>query len=237
MSRNVSDLHPRLQTLVEKLKSECEKQGLKIEIGECLRTVEEQDALYAKGRTASGSIVTNAKGSSYSSMHQWGIAFDFYRNDGKGAYYNNDNFFSKVGAIGKKLGLEWGGDWKSITDLPHFQLPDWGSTAAKLKATYSTPDKFKATWSKTSNKSDNKKNTEAYKTPEPTLKLNSSGTQVKYLQIALNKLVKAGLTTDGKFGEKTKKALTKWQSASALTADGIYGKLSQATMKKQLSKL
>ena len=43
--------------------------------------------------------------SSYSSMHQWGIAFDFYRNDGKGAYNNNDGFFNKVGAIGQKLGL------------------------------------------------------------------------------------------------------------------------------------
>lgn len=230
MSRNISDLHPRLQTLVEKLKTECEKQGLKIGIGECLRTVAEQDALYAKGRTTSGSIVTNAKGDSYSSMHQWYIAFDVYRDDGKGAYYNNDGFFSKVGAIGKKLGLEWGGDWKSIKDLPHFQLPDWGSTPTKLKATYGTPDKFKKTWS------DNSKKTETYKTPTPTLKNGSSGTQVKYLQIALNKLIKAGLTADGDFGNKTQKALISWQSANALTADGIYGKLSQTQMKKQLAK-
>ena len=153
--RNVSQLHPELQKKVVKLQKECLKAGIKIKIGECFRTVAEQNALYAKGRTEPGNIVTNAKGSSYSSMHQWGVAFDFFLDmdvdkDGKtsdDAFNNATKLFNKVGAIGKKLGLEWGGDWKSIKDLPHFQLPDWGSTTSKLKKMYGTPDKFKATWS------------------------------------------------------------------------------------------
>ena len=148
--RKIEDLHPKLQDLLYSLKAECEKQGLKIGIGECLRTVDEQDKLYAKGRTEKGSIVTNAKGSSYSSMHQWGVAFDFYRNDGKGAYENGDGFFQKVGKIGKAQGLEWGGDFKSIKDLPHFQLRDFGSTPAKLKAEYKIPQNFFKTWEETS---------------------------------------------------------------------------------------
>lgn len=147
--RDKTKLHQALQTKITKLIKECDKAGLKIGIGECLRTVEEQNALYAKGRTAPGNIVTNAKGSTYSSMHQWGVAFDFYRNDGKGAYYDKDNFFTKVGDIGKKLGLEWGGDWKSIKDKPHFQLPNWGSTTSKLRTKYGTPDKFFSTWENT----------------------------------------------------------------------------------------
>jgi peptidoglycan hydrolase-like protein with peptidoglycan-binding domain len=57
---------------------------------------------------------------------------------------------------------------------------------------------------------------------------------VKYLQKALNKLVKANLTVDGEFGKKTQKALITWQSANALTADGIYGAKSETVMKKQL---
>lgn len=144
--RDINALHPKLQSLIYDLKTECEKQGLKIGIGECLRTAEEQNNLYAKGRTKKGSIVTNARGSTYSSMHQWGVAFDFYRADGKGLYYNADGFFGKVGKIGKGLGLEWGGDWKSPVDLPHFQLPDWGSTPTKLKAGYKTPENFFKTW-------------------------------------------------------------------------------------------
>ena len=147
MGRDISLCHPELQQKAEKLVSACRGQGLLIGIGECYRTVAEQDALYAKGRTAPGSIVTNAKGSSYSSHHQWGTAFDIYRNDGKGAYNDSDGFFSKVGAIGVKTGLEWGGNWTSPVDKPHFQLPYWGSTTAMLKNLYGTPEEFKKTWS------------------------------------------------------------------------------------------
>lgn len=147
MGRDISLCHPELQQKAEKLVSACRGQGLLIGIGECFRTVAEQDALYAKGRTAPGSIVTNAKGSSYSSHHQWGTAFDIYRNDGKGAYNDSDGFFSKVGAIGVKIGLEWGGNWTSPVDRPHFQLPYWGSTTTMLKNLYGTPEEFKKTWS------------------------------------------------------------------------------------------
>ena len=147
MGREITLCHPELQEKAKKLVSACRGQGLLIGIGECYRTVEEQDKLYAQGRTTPGNIVTNAKGSSYSSHHQWGTAFDIYRNDGTGAYNNNDGFFDLVGTIGVKIGLEWGGNWKSPVDRPHFQLPYWGSTTAKLKEQYGTPDNFKKTWS------------------------------------------------------------------------------------------
>ena len=171
MARDIKQLHPRLQTIIPKLIAECKNEGITIKVGECLRTVKEQDALYAKGRTAAGSIVTNAKGSTYSSMHQWGVAFDFFLDmdiDGDGtksddAFNNKKKTFQKVGAIGKKLGLEWGGDWKSPVDLPHFQLPDWGSTASKLKKQYKTPEKFFATWKKAEKKEAKKAEKEAKK--------------------------------------------------------------------------
>ena len=146
--RDITQLHPELQKKLHRLSAECDKAGLKIGISECLRSTAEQDVLYAQGRTKPGHIVTNAKGSNYSSMHQWGVAFDFYRNDGKGAYNNSGKFFQKVGAIGKSLGLEWGGDWKSIKDMPHFQLPNWGSTASLLKYKYGEPANFFKTWNK-----------------------------------------------------------------------------------------
>ena len=105
MGRDVTKLHPILQAKIKQLIKECKAVGITIQIGECLRTVAEQDALYAKGRTAPGSIVTNARGKSYSSMHQWGVAFDFYLKmdiDGDGktsddAYNNATKVFNKVG--------------------------------------------------------------------------------------------------------------------------------------------
>ena len=62
--RDITLCHPRLQELAAQLINECAANGLKIKIGETLRTVEEQDALYAQGRTEPGSIVTNSPGSS-----------------------------------------------------------------------------------------------------------------------------------------------------------------------------
>lgn len=204
--RDQTKLHPKLQKKIKQLLSKCEKAGLQIKITECLRTKEEQDALYAQGRSKPGAIVTNAKGSSYQSMHQWGVAFDYCRNDGKGAYYD-DGFFDKVGAIGQSIGLEWGGAWKSIKDKPHFQLPDWGSGTLMLRLRYGTPEKFFATWGKTSGEDYDMK----------TIKKGSKGKSVKVWQIIV------GVSPDGEFGDKTDKATKTFQKAQGLTADGIVG--------------
>lgn len=152
--RDITALHPRLQEKAALLITECEKQGIHILFSECLRTIAEQDALYAQGRTTPGSIVTNARGSTYSSQHQWGIAIDFYGDmdiDGDGdkkddAFNNSTGLFDRVGQIAKALGLGWGGDWVSIKDRPHLYLPDWGSTTVELKRMYGTPANFMQTW-------------------------------------------------------------------------------------------
>ncbi len=162
--RNITSLHPTLQKKAAQLKKKCKKQGISILFSECLRTKEEQDALYAQGRTVPGNIVTNAKGSTYSSQHQWGIAIDFYLNmdvNGDGnkkddAFNNSTQLFDQVGSIAKSIGLGWGGDWTSIKDRPHLYLPDWGSTTTKLKQLYGSPERFMATWESniTSNSTD-----------------------------------------------------------------------------------
>ena len=153
--RDITKLHPRLQEKFKLLQKKCAQKGIKIRATECLRTAKEQDALYAKGRTAPGSKVTNARGRDAKSMHQWGVAVDIVIDmdaDKDGDVDISDLYNVKllnvVGKIGESIGLEWGGSWKSIVDKPHFQLPDWGSTPAKLKAEYGTPTKFIATWGK-----------------------------------------------------------------------------------------
>lgn len=148
--------HPVLQEQAGKWMTQCEQAGIVVRIGECLRTVAEQDSLYEQGRTKPGQIVTNAKGSSYSSQHQWGIAFDFYLQmdvDGDGAtsddaFNDSTKLFEQAAEIGKNMGLGWGGDWKSLVDKPHLYLPEWGSTTTKLKKLFGTPDTFMRTWEK-----------------------------------------------------------------------------------------
>lgn len=129
--RDLNELHPKVKELAEQLIAECKKQGLNVLITETYRSVERQDALYAQGRTTPGIIVTNARGSDMSSYHQWRLAFDFCQNI-RGKEYDT-TFMNKVGAIGTKLGLEWGGSWTTFKDTPHFQYT-YGLTIKQLKA-------------------------------------------------------------------------------------------------------
>ncbi len=124
----------------------CRKQGLIVGISETWRSKAEQDALYAQGRTTPGIVVTNCRYPD--SPHNWGVAFDIYRNDGMGAYYDGDSWFKKCGQIGKQMGLFWGGDFKSFVDRPHFELKKYlpNNSCKALIAKYGTPEKFKQTW-------------------------------------------------------------------------------------------
>ena len=129
-SRDITALHPRLQSLCRKLIEACKSRGIDIIVTSTLRDAEYQAHLYAQGRTRPGSIVTNAK---YIGPHGFGLAFDVVPVVGNVAVWNNNSFWKIIGEEGKKLGLEWGGDWKSIIDKPHFQLTE-GLTGAQLRA-------------------------------------------------------------------------------------------------------
>lgn len=116
----IQTLHPKLRPIAAKFINEVQKKlGYKLRIASGYRTIEEQNRLYAQGRTAPGAIVTKAKGGS--SYHNYGLAFDTYFTD-NGKTNLNKAMTQDVVAIGKSLGLEWGGDFKTIKDMPHFQL-------------------------------------------------------------------------------------------------------------------
>lgn len=135
--KDLNKLHPKVKELAEQLLKECALSGLNIKISETYRSVERQDELYAQGRTKKGNIVTYSRGSDMSSYHQWGLAFDIFNNV-KGHEYDIA-VLSKVGAIGQKLGLEWGGSWKNFKDYPHFQYT-FGLSIADLKANKKPPE-------------------------------------------------------------------------------------------------
>lgn len=117
-SRNIADLHPRVQNLARKFIQECEEHGIKLLVTSTYRDAESQNALYAQGRTVPGKIVTNAKAGQ--SFHNWRVAFDVVPLVNGKAVWNDDVLWHKIGAIGIECGLEWGGNWK-FKDTPHFQ--------------------------------------------------------------------------------------------------------------------
>lgn len=121
--KTIATLLPDVQPIARALVQKAQGIGITIKIISGLRTFAEQDALYAQGRTTDGHIVTNARGG-YSN-HNFGIAFDVGVFEGS-KYLPESSKYSAVGALGVDLGLEWGGNWKTIVDQPHFQLrPNW----------------------------------------------------------------------------------------------------------------
>jgi peptidoglycan L-alanyl-D-glutamate endopeptidase CwlK len=141
LSSKVELLHPDLQPKTQQLIDLCKAHGITIQISQTLRSKAEQDAIYAQGRTAPGKIVTNAPYPQ--SLHCWGLAFDIVvLIDGKANW--DTAYYLKVGPLGESLGLEWGGNWTSLKDYPHYQLKGYSWSA--LQKQYGTPEKFIASW-------------------------------------------------------------------------------------------
>lgn len=123
---SISTLLPAVQPIARALVQKTAANGIQIKVISGLRTYAEQDALYARGRTTPGNKVTNAPGG-YSN-HNFGIAFDIGVFSGS-KYLPESPKYKAVGVLGMDLGLDWGGNWTSIVDQPHFQLrPAWAAT-------------------------------------------------------------------------------------------------------------
>lgn len=132
----IEKMHPILIDEVKKIYKEiCTNVSGRVVVrfSHTLRTIKEQDNLYAIGRTKSGRKVTNAKGGF--SYHNYGLAIDIvllHDKDNNGTFetaswstnadFDNDGIsdWQEVVSIFKKYGWEWGGDWR-FKDDPHFQ--------------------------------------------------------------------------------------------------------------------
>jgi peptidoglycan L-alanyl-D-glutamate endopeptidase CwlK len=120
---NIATLHARVRPFARALIEKAAGVGITIKVISAMRTFAEQDAIFAQGRTKPGKIVSGARGGF--SNHNFGIAFDVGVFEGS-SYLDESPKYKVVGAFGSDLGLEWGGNWKTIVDEPHFQLrPGW----------------------------------------------------------------------------------------------------------------
>lgn len=119
MTRDIKDLFPIVAKKAQDFQALAKNNGYDFVITCTYRSKEEQDALYAQGRTNAGAIVTNAKGGQ--SYHNWRCAFDIVPLVNGKTVWNDDALWAKLGQLGTSVGLEWGGSWTGFKDMPHFQ--------------------------------------------------------------------------------------------------------------------
>ena len=140
--QRIAKLHPSVRHEVTCIINQCNEKltgRAQIRISQGLRTIAEQDEKYSQGRTNPGKIVTNAKGGQ--SVHNYGFAVDIVLIiDGKTASWDvkkdwdNDRVadWDECVKVFKAHGWNWGGDWKSFKDMPHFDKSgrsDWKKLA------------------------------------------------------------------------------------------------------------
>jgi peptidoglycan L-alanyl-D-glutamate endopeptidase CwlK len=190
-------------TKVLEIIKEAYDEGIYVLITDGYRSYAEQDALYAQGRTKPGPIVTNAKGGQ--SNHNFGIAVDFCltNKEGTAAYWTVNEDWKRVAAIAKSKGFEWGGDWTSFKDNPHLEY------TGKITITPEKPKVGSVIVTAPSKPSGGNTNIKAYQ---------------KFLNGYASKAKFTKLVEDGYTGPKTKTAYVRvYQHLVGVTVDGIFG--------------
>ena len=140
--KNIATLLPAAQKIARQFMKEAASFSLRVSILSGTRTYAEQDALYAIGRTVqmNRKTVTNAKGGR--SNHNFGIAWDVGLFDGTGHYLDGKKKSDQVAyadlasLIKQNIpNIEWGGDWRTFVDPPHYQLAT-GKSADQVRTTF-----------------------------------------------------------------------------------------------------
>ena len=145
--QRLSGLHPVVASRARAMLDLCSLAGLAILVTQGVRTWEEQDVLFARGRTVppigASNIVTKARGGQ--SYHNFGLAFDIIVLDsmGKTDWNTSHPGWRRAAEAGRSVGLEWGGDWKGFKDIPHFQYSG-GLSLAECRALFA--DGIEAVW-------------------------------------------------------------------------------------------
>jgi len=128
-------LHPALREEATKIYADiCATMpaGVVCRFTHTLRTKEEQDAIYAEGRTKPGSIKTHKRGGH--SYHNYGLAIDFALIvNGKVSWTIDKNWLAVI-SIFESYGWKSGYRWKQFQDPPHLEKT-FGKTTAQLLAT------------------------------------------------------------------------------------------------------
>jgi peptidoglycan LD-endopeptidase CwlK len=116
-------LHPKAQELARVSLKAIRDAGINARIISGTRTYAEQNKLFAQGRFGNPPpIVTNARGGQ--SNHNFGIAWDIGIFAANGAYLGNSPLYNTAGQRVMSAGianLEWGGNWTTFIDMPHYQ--------------------------------------------------------------------------------------------------------------------
>jgi peptidoglycan L-alanyl-D-glutamate endopeptidase CwlK len=116
----LATLLPEVAAKVRRVLMSLDAEGLYFFISLAYRTVWEQDAIFAQGRTRPGKVVTNARGGM--SWHNFRRAADLVLMGENGEpVWADPAAYARLGEVAKWLGFAWGGDFHYLKDYGHIE--------------------------------------------------------------------------------------------------------------------
>ncbi len=196
----LAELAPNTKVAALKWYDFLKKEGIDLLIYDARRTEAEQRANVASGASQT-----------MKSYHLVGQALDFVPvKDGKAVWNGYESAdIKKALKEAKRLGFEWGGDWRGFVDKPHLQYNYKG---------YGTDKTLSASNPSTSKPSAPKGDGKAIVPyPGKPLYIGSTGKDVERVQRAV------GAEVTGKYTAGTKNKVVAYQKRKGLEADGYVG--------------
>ena len=114
MITDMNSLHPFFRDQIQMLIAKCKAKGIELMVVETYRTHAKQHEYKTMGKKYTSSGAGRSK-------HQYGLAVDVVPVVDSVAVWNNTMLWRKIGAVGEKLGLRWGGRWRKPYDPGHFE--------------------------------------------------------------------------------------------------------------------
>lgn len=121
MITDLNSLHPFFRDRVIELIDACKKKGIELAVVETYRTPSKQHEYKTMGKKYTSSGAGKSK-------HQYGLAIDVVPIVDSAAVWDNALLWRKIGLVGEKLGLRWGGRWRKPYDPGHFEWTGGTST-------------------------------------------------------------------------------------------------------------
>lgn len=143
---SIATLLPKAQEKARQFLAAAARRHVSCRILSGTRTYAAQNALYAQGRATAGPIVTNARGGQ--SFHNFGIAWDV------GIFVDGAYVTGRTPAETRRYtdlahamladvdGLDWGGNWVSFPDMPHYQLAMRDQTVSTVREKFERGEEF-----------------------------------------------------------------------------------------------
>ncbi|MBL7856531.1 MAG: M15 family metallopeptidase [Cyclobacteriaceae bacterium] len=126
MITEVNALHPYFRDRILELIRTCRAKGIELAIVETYRTHAKQHEYQSMGKKYTRSGAGKSK-------HQYGLAIDVVPIVDSVAVWDNKMLWQRIGIVGEKLGLRWGGRWRHPYDPGHFEWTG-GLATAELAA-------------------------------------------------------------------------------------------------------